>query len=121
MKDKTNSEDLCYLYPACGKWRQHPLQVVLLAKCSNELVVAELIKFMHEKNLTKFFANSVYSMSASQETRDNHVTETLRKLSAQGLDLPSKIDGSEFMEQMSTTQDAAMVAKAHRDKLKMKA
>ena len=121
LKDKTNSEDLCYLYPACGRWRQHPLQVVLLAKCANELVVAELINFMHEKGLTKFFVNSIYSMSAKQETRDNHVTETLHKLSAQGLDLPSKMDVFEFMEQMSTTQDAAMVAKAHSEKLRMKA
>ena len=76
---------------------------------------------MHEKRLTKFWANSIYSMSARQETRESHVTETLQKLSAQGLDLPSKMDASEFMEQMSTTQDAATVAQAHSDKLKMKA
>ena len=42
LKDICNSVELCYLYPACGKWRKHPLQKVLLAKCKDELVVAAI-------------------------------------------------------------------------------
>ena len=59
LKDVAGCGDLCYFYPACGKWRQHHMQGVLLARCKDALVVAVFIRVLHEKNLTKFWTNSV--------------------------------------------------------------
>ena len=71
------------------------------------LVVAVFIRVLHEKNLTKFWTNSVYSTSDNQDTRDADVTTTIEKLSQQGVELQSKTDAREFM-----ARRASMIASA---------
>ena len=103
LKDDAGYGDLCYVYPACGKWRQHSLQRVLLARCKDDVVVAAFIRVLQEKGLTKFWTNSIYSTAGDPATRDTHVVDTIFKLEQQGVALRSKTDATDFMLQHDLT------------------
>ena len=114
LKDDAGYGDLCYVYPACGKWRQHSLQRVLLARCKDDVVVAAFIRVLQEKGLTKFWTNSIYSTASDPATRNAHVADTIFKLEQQGVALPSKTDAMDFaMQNEVITSESFAIADAY--------
>ena len=90
------------------------MQRVLLARCKDEVVVAEFIRVLHEKGLTKFWSNSIYSTADNQDTRDADIANTIEKLSQQGVELRSKTDATDFVIQHEVmTSGAFEIADAY--------
>ena len=83
------------------------MQRVLLARCKDEVVVAEFIRVLQETGLTKFWTNSIYSTAGNQETRAADVADTIQKLAQQGVELRSKTDAKDFMERREVLKRGA--------------